>query len=635
MDTLADSNGAQLVYQSPLFTELQSIVSNRTNSVELPMTPNNLRVIDYAQDGRSTSEFPYRKHDVIYKREGLQVFHGKATLLSIGGGKIKMSFVWGNANMFQQLFEVSLRELANGTKDDFVWWKNGTEQKPADATYWSDYITFGAGVTKKHPMLPMRTIAQRMQQKFGITGIVGEFDEFVIPLQHLNGEQEAKDAEAVLFNTYAPNAAYYINYNSRFVYCMSGNDVTDVFGLIDAPHGKKHALMVDGLTTVKVRIPSGFTWKMYSGSGYTPSLSDGYGIFVKDGDGVIRLAYALDASHVRTTGPSGGYVTAVLQQTEEVEVNIGTYNATELYVGLCQYANAYAGNPVTFPDGSEATSFVPNEGIWDYYNLWANLPDWKCSDLLKQLMLLTGKFANCKNDKQVEFVSVDDVYANRVRALDWTDRLMTERGLPTERTFAFGKYYRENIFKYADDDTVAGEYNAVIPCDSELLEPSGVAVQLNFSANDGTLIPLYESTEGTLELRDIGQRILMASAQYPNSAKGATFPEAMNWKNMVDTYYASFKSFIRRPVVVKCNMWVNTADIINLDLTVPVYLCEFGHYYAINSMTVTSQHVANVELLQLSSEFNPQIQPTPPTPPEPPTPTESRSFDDSFNDSFN
>lgn len=599
MDTLADNNGAQLVYQSPLFTELQSIVSNRTNSVELPMTPNNLRVIDYAHDGRSTSEFPYRKHDVIYKREGLQVFHGKATLLSIGGGKIKMSFVWGNANMFQQLFDVSLRELANGTKDDYVWWKNGTEQKPADAMYWADGITFGAVVTKKHPMLPMRTIAQRMQQKFGITGIVGAFDDFVIPLQHLNGEQEAKDAETVLFNTYAENVAYAFIYNGRHVYCMSSDDVTDVFGLIDVPHGKKHALLVEGLTTVKVRIPSGFSWKMYIGGSYKPDLSDGYGIFVKDGDGVIRLAFALDANHVRITGPSGGYLTAVLQQTEEVEVNVEEYDATELYVGLCQYASAYTGYPVTFPAGSEATSFVPNAGLWDYYNLWANLPDWKCSDLLKQLMMMTGKFANCQNDKQVQFVSVEDVYANRMQAVDWTDRLMTERGLPTEKAFAFGKYYRENIFKYADDETVAGEYNAVVPSDSELLEPSGVVVQLNFSANDGTLIPLYESTEGTLELRDIGQRIFMASAQYPNSAKGATFAPALHWDALVEAHYTAFKTFIRRPVVVKCNMWVNTADLVNLDLTIPVYLREMGHYYAINSMTVTSQHVANVELLQL------------------------------------
>ena len=42
-----EGKGISLVFQSPYFTDIDSIISNRTSSVELPKTTNNLMAVDY------------------------------------------------------------------------------------------------------------------------------------------------------------------------------------------------------------------------------------------------------------------------------------------------------------------------------------------------------------------------------------------------------------------------------------------------------------------------------------------------------------------------------------------------------------------------------------------------------------
>ena len=112
MDLDASFKGVQMVFQSPYLTDIQSIVSNRTNSVTFPATNHN-RVIIGCASLQQDSVFPYRKHRAIYKRDGVQMFDGKATLLSVTDKQIQMCFTWGNTDAFQKLFDTNLRDLKN------------------------------------------------------------------------------------------------------------------------------------------------------------------------------------------------------------------------------------------------------------------------------------------------------------------------------------------------------------------------------------------------------------------------------------------------------------------------------------------------------------------------------------------
>ena len=58
----SDNKGISLVYQSQLFTDIDSIVSNRTNSVDFPMTRNNLLAIDRTHLPGIDSPYAYQGH---------------------------------------------------------------------------------------------------------------------------------------------------------------------------------------------------------------------------------------------------------------------------------------------------------------------------------------------------------------------------------------------------------------------------------------------------------------------------------------------------------------------------------------------------------------------------------------------
>ena len=69
----SDTKGISLVYQSQLFSDIDSIVSNRTNSVDFPMTRNNLLAIDRSHLPGIDSIYAYRRHRAIYIRDGLRL----------------------------------------------------------------------------------------------------------------------------------------------------------------------------------------------------------------------------------------------------------------------------------------------------------------------------------------------------------------------------------------------------------------------------------------------------------------------------------------------------------------------------------------------------------------------------------
>ena len=106
-----DGKAVSLVFQSQLFTDIDSIVSNRTNAVEFPATKKNLSAVGNPQMAGSKSEFAYRKHRAVYLRDGVQIFSGFGTLLSVSGTSIKFSFTWGNVSVFKKLLDYKLREI--------------------------------------------------------------------------------------------------------------------------------------------------------------------------------------------------------------------------------------------------------------------------------------------------------------------------------------------------------------------------------------------------------------------------------------------------------------------------------------------------------------------------------------------
>ena len=62
--------------------------------------------------------------------------------------------------------------------------------------------------------------------------------------------------------------------------------------------------------------------------------------------------------------------------------------------------------------------------------------------------------------------------------------------------------------------------------------------------------------------------------------------------------YDKYQQILDRPKVIDATFLLNELDLYKIDLLIPVYLEQTGHYYAIISIT-TSNGVSKVKLLQM------------------------------------
>lgn len=120
-----------LIFQSPVFNDLDVIQSNRSAEINLPLTPRNRKAfglidrIDILDDSAA-----YRKHSAAYYLGGFPVFTRGHAMVTDVTDTINITLVWGNIDNFQPLFDASLRDLREQIIEvagaDYVEWNEDT-----------------------------------------------------------------------------------------------------------------------------------------------------------------------------------------------------------------------------------------------------------------------------------------------------------------------------------------------------------------------------------------------------------------------------------------------------------------------------------------------------------------------------
>lgn len=585
-----------LVYQSPFFTDIDNIVSNRTNSIDFPATKNNLSAIDRVHLSGSDSKFAYRKHKAIYLRDGVQVFSGYGTLMSVTPTAIKFTFTWGNVSAFQSLLDTNLRDLhsINGGEISIPW----TDSFIASSSYYPANVDTG-GV--KHPCLSMDLIMQSIEATTGIT-IEGKerFSEYRIPITC----KRANDAAKVAQCTYSAKVFRKGSKPLCYDYAEASSDIKGMYlgnGLFD----------VEEYETLKIVVTSSFSYSTTAAGGKNQQIY----IFAVDEDGNHAKHLASVPLTVKESGARYIYSLGDFVPDKEIVLNVKDYThimiQTRQIMGNVDSATTFISGQIRLlPDFDKEEELV----FGGSYPLFYNMPDWTVSQLLKNLMKMEGLFAVCPNEKTIRLLSIDDLYANRVKSLDLTDSLILSNGRPNEKTFTYQSYAQRNNFKYAEDETVKTIADGVIEVESENLSKETDLVSLDFAPSDDfggkVKLPLYTTDEdGTTSYSDITPRILKLSPKSASGSKEVLTFQGLEWSSLIEENYASFKRVIASPKVIKASVKLSTLDLVNLDLSVPVYSYALGHHYAIVSLTTKDKGIAELELLQLAVNPNENTNP--------------------------
>jgi len=605
MEREAGASAVSLVFQSPMAGSLDTIMSNRTNSVTFPLTDGNRRAIGYASEQAASTVFPHRRHTAIYKRDGVQVFKGYGILLNVKESTFDMSFAWGNVEALASLKTTKIRALQ--TANDY------TSIPPFDGTQ-NPSVTYG--LDRHRPCITAESVLARIEQTCGITGLTGtgstgRFYKYVLPLTNKVGDVNTRLAQGFCAcdGTTAAYEAGDTHYRFKkwpsTTTWFDVNGITNDDGMVDVSDTDSALFRLVGnltlaLTIAEQSFPASRPWAEFRVIG------------VKEGVETVLYHQAYGAPVWDDTEDKWH-----MSLPEEASVTLDTSNTNSIYFSLCDRTNAVTIQNIGIwredgeyedwaniylcpaPTASEDAKYCA--GVWpDYfhtfvkqYPIFSNLPDWTAAEFLKQLMLLEGVFALADTPTHITFVSYRDLYNRITQAADWTDRML--RLYPTETAYTMDNA-QNNRCVYSGDDARA---NGSITSDDTTLDYEKDYVKSSFAASVGNEIMMYTEDDGKVSETIPAQRVLSRTTA-GSGVHGAAFDGRLEWTALLaQTTYTALASVLYHPRIIKADIQCSIVDLVTLDWTRPIALRQTGHHYALRSLTSKENGTAEVELIQL------------------------------------
>jgi hypothetical protein len=586
-------SGVSIEYRSNILTDISKIVSNFSYTIKLPKTKNNLRLIECAHVPSAVSSFPYLPHVGTLLRDGVQIVDGANVVLMSVSDTIEIALSWGNATGFSKIieFEGNLDDLDYGI-DDYVFWRydiSPDEDAPI--------INYGFRSTEKHvsyhPVVSAKWLLDRIQSQFGVN--------LLFP----------SDKQDVLQNLKIPllkkeDARKHVDAN-RVTLTLSGLKKTD--GAL-----RVYQLMFYGLV-------SSYYVEYYSDSvlisAFKPKFHN------------MQLNYSIDCKliYVGSAYKNGGYLDIVDADTGEIIDQVNAYEVIDrgndnyechfkkdlllepydktIYISTT--VSKTGDDSVSLVSGSITLEAKVSEvgadiGEYNKYFTIPNLPSIKLIDFVKSIAYMLGIFAVPGDNNDIRFISFDTVIENKSNAVDWSGRVLFNDYGDVARNISYqlNDFTQKNWFRYKEDDNVTENYDSFIAVENRALDYERDAVSLPFSACD-TLggvasIPMYSyNDDGELEYDSgMNPRIVLYDSE---TRSGVFYP--LRWEELIRQHYASYQEVVRQPKVIKELVLLSAPELAVLDLLKPVYIRQYGSYFAIVKVKTKENNICEVELLKI------------------------------------
>lgn len=247
----------------------------------------------------------------------------------------------------------------------------------------------------------------------------------------------------------------------------------------------------------------------------------------------------------------------------------------------------------------------------------ANLPEIKVTDFLKFLSAITATYPHQSSSSVIDFLPFDVVF-DHSRAVDWSSKVIQSRMMLGADTteYKYSDFAQKNWYRWKEDESVLGSYDGCMEIQNETLDAEREYV-FPFCAADGDRLPLWtpkkkrglEDTEWPT-FKGCDPRIM---TMVKDAADKMSLTFDINMQTIINDKYGNIASSLAKTMVIKEKMVMSDVELSMWDDSRPVYLKQYGAYFAVLSIESHSDGIASVTLLRLSGA-------TEPTPPEPPTP---------------
>ncbi len=578
-------SGITLSYRSNLLSDISKIVSNHSYTIKLPKTANNMRIIGGAVLPSSESNFPYLVHSGKLLRDGVVILiDADVYLLANDEKNLEICLIW-NMSGFNDIKEKKLRDLPYSIDVDWRPWG-------AFSSYEQPEVDYGDATVYLNPVIDLGWILRRIEKQSGIKFIYPDEmynlinDEIVIPLITRNGSDEYTNQFKGKFD--------FANYNQKeggSAILHIESDYNTDYGYLSGNTGSSFTTYVPKVKGSALRLNGKL--KILLSTGYPPSniRSMYLALCRKDDTSSIELSVYPDSIGYDGALVAINYVlhdeeSEILEQHVEYQfriMNIGGYS-------------------IPMVGGSfDVTTFDKEIQPGGKLFIVPNLPDIKQIDFLKGIFQMLGLFVIYSDKDKIKLASFNSLYTNKEKAYNWSENVRSKLPVFGRTTYKIDDVARNNLFKYKEDDTVNGDYNANIKIDNDILDYSRESVTLPFSASDtrGGLayipINIYDS-DGTGKYRSVQPRIIRR-IRNGNTYKGVF--SGLEWKSLIEKFYTGYEKLLDRSKVLEIVVLLSPVALKTLDMSIPVYLKQYGAYFAILEIKTGKNNLCNVKLIKL------------------------------------
>lgn len=599
---LDDKTKIDLQFVSFLFTSINSISAPRSWTVSLPKSSKNLGLIQGASSSDYSGDFPYNNYVVDYYNKGFRLINSGKGILTKIGSRIEFVFTFGKAfEKIKLMSETKLTQLTEEATDYLTWNRVSSFANISLGFGWVNYYSFtnedrsltGSNVdipfSTVHPTVKFDYIMNKIQEFFavslvGLSTLVGGCS---FPLRELEGVSEIGDS--VESTGSATGTAFPASYklpfptnNMKYFY-LSNN--------VDIKTDNKQDVSIH-ITTLTARIG-------YTGNG---TLT----LYICDNNGVSRaitnMSKYLESPNI--------YLHFISDYTFD-------FKATDSYFYFYYNGTGSLGNVNLEFETQFYKAYYEPQATGGYFPIIPNLPDMTCADFIFQAMQLAGVFPEVTDDAPdtINFYSADTIIDNIPNAKDWTNKLVKSTKRMSELSdveFKFGNYAKKNTLAYKKDETNQLSTDDYLVVENENLEDENKLVELKFAAGKRFSVsektidyPLYDvKVQSGVLVRNpktqsndvLGKIVNISGINY------LQFTDDLLWSNIkLEDNYAAQQNLLNKPRYIKENFYLKPEDVYNFSTKIPIYLQQYGKYYAVMKLQYRESEFSEAELLELKN----------------------------------
>lgn len=471
-----------LNFQASSAVDIGEVLSNYTNSFDLPATDNNLALLDNAQMVASNSRVPYKSVFAKLLINGRELFGvSRVVILEIGKETIRIAFIGGAKGA--GVFKGSIRDL-DFSALNFTFTSancaaranNSTDVVWTPVNYGVDFIDTGVDIYYTNPAVYLKRIFTQIFSEAQVSLVVlyqtsTLFDRIVLPITQLvavvtPGNPGSNAGQAFKANLLV-NAVQIGNNPVIFPNVVSGNTAggyNPATGIYVNPKASRYNFLI----YLKFTVTTGTDLRIIIGQ-----------------PGSSFLFYEFYTS---------SNISTVYEKTISLMGIEATFPLTNCFI-------TFEGrNPTLYASSYWEVQILEDPYEGDTIDIAASLPDIAQADLFEEVAKMTNLIVSTR-EGVTSIMAFDRLSVSE--QIDLSDRLDTRS---KEDILFQSRFGQSTSFRYSNDafapSTTAGD--AVVKFDNDILRPEATAIKLLFSgAVDGAissiysiLIPLYELTQG-------------------------------------------------------------------------------------------------------------------------------------------